>query len=308
MQIKYNAIAGYILILFLAASCHSKPKEVKAREQMSGTPVEITSISNGALTEQVELNATSSFLLKTNVKSSTTGYLQNMRIRLGDHVEKGEVIFSILTKEARSIGNTVNRIDTSFHFKGVVNIPAPGNGYITQLNYQDGDYVQDGEQIATISDDKSFAFILNIPFELTPLLKSNNSVNVELPDGSILRGNIGKPLPMVDPNSQTQGYLVQVKTPKMIPENLVAKVKLVKSTKPQAFSLPKEAILSDETQVNFWVMKLINDSTAVKMPVRKGVETHDRVEILDPVFTAADKFVVKGNYGLPDTALVRIQH
>jgi len=307
MKAKHSVKKGCIFILFLLASCKSNPKDDAASNPMSGTPVEITSISNGALTEQVELNATSSFLLKTAVKSSATGYLKHMRIRIGDHVDKGDVLFSIITKEARSIGNTINRIDTSFHFKGEINILAPGNGYITQLNYQEGDYVQDAEQIAMISDDKSFAFVLNIPFELTPMLKTNNSVVVELPDGTCLNGNIGKALPTVDQASQTQSYLILVKSQKMIPENLIAKVRLVKSTKPQALSLPVGAILSDETQANFWVMKLINDSTAVKVPIRKGIETNSRVEIIDPLFTATEKFIVKGNYGLPDTALVRVK-
>ena len=174
MKVPFNIVAECILALCLLASCKNKHKDDAAANPVSGTPVEITSISNGALTEQVELNATSSFLLKTAVKSTTTGYLQHMRIHMGDHVSKGDILFSIITKEARSIGNTINRIDTSFHFRGQINIPAPGNGYITQLNFQEGDYVQDGEQIAMISDDKSFAFVLNIPFELTPLLKTNH--------------------------------------------------------------------------------------------------------------------------------------
>ncbi len=29
--------------------------------------------------------------------------------------------------------------------------------------------------------------------------------------------------------------------------------------------LPKQAVLGNETQTEFWVMKLINDSTAVKV-------------------------------------------
>ena len=55
-------------------------------------------------------------------------------------------------------------------------------------------------------------------------------------------------------------------------------------------------------------MKLINDSIAVKTPIKKGIVTDQRVEILEPGFTGADRILLKGNYGLPDTALVRIQH
>jgi hypothetical protein len=32
------------------------------------------------------------------------------------------------------------------------------------------------------------------------------------------------------------------------------------------------AVVSDETQSSFWVMKLINDTTAVKTEITKGVK------------------------------------
>jgi uncharacterized NAD(P)/FAD-binding protein YdhS len=62
--------------------------------------------------------------------------------------------------------------------------------------------------------------------------------------------------------------------------------------------------LSNETLSEFWVMKMIDDTTAVKVPVKKGIETGDRVEILSPDFSPEDKILLSGNYGLADTALV----
>jgi uncharacterized NAD(P)/FAD-binding protein YdhS len=70
--------------------------------------------------------------------------------------------------------------------------------------------------------------------------------------------------------------------------------------------LPKSSILADEAQTAFWVMKLINDTVAVKIPVKKGLEMGDKVEILSPAFTPSDRILVTGNYGLADTAKVKI--
>ena len=113
-------------------------------------------------------------------------------------------------------------------------------------------------------------------------------------------------MPTVDAVSQTQSYLISVRSNKMIPENLVAKVLLVKSSKQNATSIPKQALLTNETQSNFWVMKLMNDSTAIKVFVQKGIETSDKVEILTPLFTNEDRILISGNYGLPDTATIQI--
>ncbi len=81
---------------------------------------------------------------------------------------------------------------------------------------------------------------------------------------------------------------------------------MVKSLKQNTASLPKSAILSNETQTDFWVMKLINPTTAIKTLVTKGIESGDRVEIVSPKFSPQDKIVVTGNYGLADTAKVKI--
>ena len=70
--------------------------------------------------------------------------------------------------------------------------------------------------------------------------------------------------------------------------------------------MPKAAVLTDETQSEFWVMKLINDSTAVKTLVKKGIESGYRIEILSPLFSPQEKVLITGNYGLPDTAKVQI--
>jgi multidrug efflux pump subunit AcrA (membrane-fusion protein) len=128
-----------------------------------------------------------------------------------------------------------------------------------------------------------------------------------LPDGTKLNGVVGPVMPTVDSASQTQSVVIRVNNASAIPENLIAKVRIVKTAKANTQSLPKTALLTDETESDFWVMKLIDSATAVKVSVRKGIETKDRVEILEPVFSPGDKILVTGNYGLPDTAKVKVE-
>ena len=307
MVVRIKSINFFFLIVALLVSCNGKDSVSTETDVTAGTPVAVTSVTMNALSETIELNATSSFLLKTPVKALTNGYLQNIKIKQGDFIKKGEVLMTIITKEVQSIGSDINKLDSSFHFKGEIKIIAPGSGYISQLNYQSGDYVQDGEQIATISDEKSFAFILELPYELTPHVMGNKKIKLLLPDSSMLDGTIEKSMPTVDAASQTQSYLISVNSQKMIPENLVAKAILVKSTTLNAMTIPKEAVLTDEMQGRFWVMKLLNDSIAVKIIIQKGIESGNRVEVVSPKFNESDRILISGNYGLPDTALVMIK-
>jgi hypothetical protein len=270
------------------------------------TPITITTINNSALADSIELNATSSFLQKNYVKANAIGYIQKVNIQPGHYVEKGQLMFTIKTKEAQSIGNTINVLDTTFKFTGINYIRASRSGYVTELTHQAGDYVQDGEQLATISDGESFAFVLQLPYELKSILQNNQNMVLTLPDGEKLNGHVAGTMPSVDTLSQTQGIVIKVDGNHPIPEKLVAKALLIKSAKSSAPSLPKLAVLSNETQDEFWVMKLINDSTAVKTPIKKGLESGGKVEILSPTFNAKDRIALTGNYGLADTAKVKI--
>jgi len=100
--------------------------------------------------------------------------------------------------------------------------------------------------------------------------------------------------------------VIKLHTPRPIPENLIAKVRIARTIRNNTVSLPRPAVLTNETQSEFWIMKMTDSSTAVKVPVKKGIETGDRVEILSPPLTPNDKILLSGNYGLPDTAKVII--
>ena len=308
---KYPAVKCLFVatgISLCLGSCKSDKKgegdeEANVKAQ---TPVTVTTVDQSALTDYIDLNATSIFQQKNFIKSNANGYIQQANALPGHFVNKGDVLFTVKTKEAQAIGNSINVLDTTLKFSGVNKIKSPGPGYVSQLNHQAGDYVQDGEALATISDRSSFVFLMQVPYELRQYVKQGENIELTLPGGQTLSSHIASFMPSVDTVAQTQGVVLKLNSGQQIPENLVAKARIVKSQKTNSISLPKTAILSNETQTEFWVMKLINPTTAIRVPVKKGIETGNKVEILSPKFSAQDKFVVTGNYGLADTAKVKI--
>jgi multidrug efflux pump subunit AcrA (membrane-fusion protein) len=301
---KYVVLITMLSIIIY--SCKSKDTSQDEDNIVPVTPVTVTTISNEPMEEYVDLNATSSFLQKWMVRANATGYLQSANVALNKYVQKGQTLYSIKTKEAQSIGNSISILDSTLKFTGVTPIKAEQTGFISQINHQSGDYVQDGDQLAVITDTKSFAFLLDMPYELRSYIISKKTLELLLPDGEKLTGTIDGNMPTMDVGSQTQSIILKVNPTHPLPENLIAKVRVVKSSKSNTASLPKSALLTDETQSNFWVMKMTDTATAVKVSVKKGIETTDRVEILSPVFSPYDKILVTGNYGLPDTAKVQI--
>jgi len=293
-------------VCLLAMGCgHKQEEETTVEETEIVSPVTITPVSEAPITEYLELNATSTFLKNSVVKSNINGYVKAINATLGQFIKAGDLMFTLKTKESESIGNAVNALDSSFQFSGIMHLRAANSGYIQEVNHQVGDYVQDGEQLALMSNLNSFVFVMNLPYELRPFVLGKKNVQLKLPDGHSLLGNISSVTPIVDSATQTQSVFISVNESN-IPSNVIAKVRIEKISKSNTQSLPKPAILSDEMQSQFWVMKLTDSATAVKVPIIKGIETSDRVEILSPKFSSADKFILTGNFGLPDTAKIKI--
>ena len=295
----------YILIAGMLSACQTATDPAEA-SIAPVTPVMVSHVTTGPLSEYIELSAVSAYLQKSYVKANINGYVQLVRAQVGQQVSGNEVLFSLITKEARAIGNAVNQLDPGLKFSGSSNIRAGQAGFITEVNHQKGDYVQDGEALAVVINRNSFVFLLDLPYEQRALMVNNKIVELTLPDGEKLKGTITGSLPAVDSASQSQRIIIKVNISHPIPEGLIAKVSIIKLARSNANTLPKSAVLTNETEDEFWVMKLINDSTAIKVPVNRGIENKDRIEILTPVFNTHDRIINTGNYGMSDTAKVKV--
>ncbi len=288
--------------LFVLISC--KKATVEAEVDAS-VPVTLTSIDTTGMNSFVDLNATATFLVKNVIKSNATGYLKSVTVQNNDYVTAGKTVFTLQTREAKVLGNSINKIDPNLNFGSPIKINAVVNGFITGINVQNGDYVQDGEQLATVNDVNSFGIVLSLPYEFKQFVKPNQQLTAFLPDGTTTKATVQKFMSSVDIASQTQNVFLKCDK-NDIPENLIVKVRIYKNAKPKTISLPKSAVLSDETETEFWIMKMINKNTAVKIPITKGISSDDRIEILSPVLKESDQILLTGNYGVSDTIKVKV--
>jgi hypothetical protein len=291
--------------LFLPAACMNRPAAEETAGAVVKTPVTVTGMERGTIEETISMNATSAYLRKNEIRSNTSGYVDRVSIQIGDLVTPGSPLFLLKTREAEALGNLSGK-DTLLRINGVLPINAAVPGIITAVNVQPSTYVNEGDVLAMMADRNSFAFILHVPFEFRNYTQIGTVCRILLPDSTSVEGKISSKLSEVDPASQTESYLVKVNTARLLPENLIATVTVSKRTSRDAQILDKSCVLSDETMENFWVMHLVGDSLAVKVPIRPGIMEGERIEIVSPVFDPGDRFIRTGNYGLPDTARIVI--
>lgn len=303
-KMKGTILFKLILASMFITSCSTDTK-VNTMETI-GTPVKISRPTTTQMTEYISFNANTIFLRKEIVRSTFQGFIQKVYKNLGDYVKSGDILFQIITKEAYATDSLRVKLSDEI-FSGVVNIKSRTGGTLTELNYNVGDFVTDGEQLAVISDPSSLAVLLNVPYQHISKVKIGSNCILLLPNGEKKSGIIAKSLPSVDLISQTQTFLIEFQHSNQIPSYLNLEVKIPIKTVPNAIVLPKSAIQTNETLTDFWVMKVINDSIAIKIPIIKGIENDSLVQILEPIFPLDEKFVVEGAYGLPDTAKISVK-
>jgi biotin carboxyl carrier protein len=294
--------AGLFLII---TGCHRSDNKTEEAIE-ARTPVTVTSPVHKSISETLEFPAVTIYVRKNNIRSATKGTIENTSVAPGDFAKKGQLLFTIKTLEASALQGTIEG-DTGIVFKGLIKINSPKDGVISSVLHQNGDYVQEGDELAVLSDQNSLVFNLEAPFELRKYIEQNRSCLLRLPDSTVIKGVISGRMPEMNARSQTLNYFIKPQGSFHLPQNLIAAAIINKSTRTNVQVLPRASLLGDETQTEFWVMKVLNDSTAVKVLVKKGIENYNEIEIIDPQFLPNEKVLLTGNYGLPDTAAILIK-
>jgi hypothetical protein len=304
---KNSSLFLFVLVL-IGTSCQPKTEpSAEIAEAAPKTPVEIANISMGAIDDDLTLFGTTIYLKRNLVTASIPAFITQVNIKLGDKVSKGQVLYVLQSKESRALGNDIIKMDSTLTNFGIIKVRASATGIISTLDKQQpGDYVLEGSQLCTIAESNDLVFQVNVPFEFASFAQVGRTCSLTLPDNSVHRATFTRALTAMNVTAQTQTILAKCSENLFLPENMIVKVGITKNSGSKKQVLPKVCVLSDEMMKEFWVMKLIDDSTAIKIPVTVGNKNAKNIEILAPQFDLYDRIISVGNYGLPDTALITV--
>ena len=303
-----SASSLLIIALFINVfvSCKSKSEKIPDTVDPK-VSVKTTIVITGSIDDIISLNGKSVFLKKNSVISSISGYLKKVYVQFGDMVHKSDLLFEIQTKENKALENSGLDPELSSSKTGIIRVLAPSDGIISDLNINSsGMYIAEGGQLCTIVENKEMMIQVNVPYEYNQWFKINKACKIVLPDSTFIDGNIYKIMPVINETSQTQNALIKVRSNRQVPENLNVIVKFVKLSHSKALLIPKAALLTNEVQQEFWVMKILHDSIATKVNVVKGFENNRMVEVISKNIAVNDPVIIEGAYGLPDSTVVKV--
>ena len=294
-----SLLLSICILSFLLNSCAKK--ETTEAEQIPVVSVKTSPVISGEIENSLSFNGKTIYLRKNLVVSPISGYVLKMSVKFGDAVKKGGLLFEIQTKENKALenSNTGNM--------GIIRVVAPSNGVISTLNITTpGAYTVEGGALCTVSESDDVMIQLNLPFEFNSLVKKGTRCRLVLDENTKFEGIVYQILPTVDEANQTQQILIKPLTNKKLPENLNLAVEILKARHNNSCLISRDAVMTNETQSKFWVMKVVNNKLAIKVPFRKGIENDNMVEALSSGLTNADRVITEGAYGLNDSTVVKV--
>jgi multidrug efflux pump subunit AcrA (membrane-fusion protein) len=298
---KYWPLFFGLILGFVFSSCTTNENVKQART--IGTPVKIANPKITKLSEFMYFNANTSFLTKETIRSTFQGYIEKIYSNIGDKVKAGDKILSIITKEAYGVDSLSINLDKA-NFSGKIFLKAKTDGILTELNFNTGDFVSDGEQLAIISNPSSLAVLMNVPYQHVSKIKLHSKCLLIFPEGEKIEGVLYNSMPIIDQTAQTQTFLVKLLNKVSYPANLNIEIQVTINIVDKAVAVPKSSLQSNETLDQFWIMKLADDTTAIKVEVEKGIENDSLVQILKPQLEMNERIIIDGAYSLADTAKV----
>jgi multidrug efflux pump subunit AcrA (membrane-fusion protein) len=305
MLLFRNVLVQLMLVMAFCSACKQKEATAEAAQETVKTAVVIVQPVQHSLTDFLELNANTVFKRKVVIRTNITGYIINMHWKVGERISSGSTFCSIKTKEQDALKSIDQREPSLKQFQQPIRIASSAAGFITSVNYIQGDFVNEGDVLATITEPSSLVLTVNVPYEYHQYVYNGRSCEVKLPDGRKIDASISMSIPVIDSPSQTQQYFIHLPVNLQLPENMNVLVRIPMKQKLNTLCLPLDAIQTNETQTEFWVMKLVNDSLAVRVSVTVGLQNDSLKEVITGV-TIHDRIITEGGFGLGDSSLVGI--
>ncbi|MFN3940481.1 MAG: biotin/lipoyl-binding protein, partial [Chitinophagales bacterium] len=163
----------FSLITLIITSCSSKTTMQAETTVPPKTPVEVVTIQNGFIADELTLFGTTIYLRRNSVAASIPAYIAEVNVKLGDKVTRGDILFVLQSKESKALGADFANSDSTFKNFGIIQVTAPATGIITTLDKQQpGDYVLEGTPLCTIAESSDLAFQVNVPYEFTTYTKA----------------------------------------------------------------------------------------------------------------------------------------
>jgi Cu(I)/Ag(I) efflux system membrane fusion protein len=198
----------------------------------------------------------------------------------------------------------VKALDENSQISNITSFYSTSNGYITELNIKEGDYVAEGTSIVRLADLSSLWVEAQFYTSQLPQLNSSAKAVVQFPDipGKEIEGNIEFVNPEINPATRINLIRVTIPNKENILKPGMPVYVLIKNPEYKTLFLPVDAVLRTGTMATVWVQTSANKFMS-KM-IETGMESDGMIEIKSGL-KEGDAVVVNGAYLLQSEYVFR---
>ena len=289
----------------------------------AAVPVRMAVVTSGIVSEVVSGPGRTDALDIQKLRAPFTGTLEMLRVVIGDRVQSGETIGSIIsqTSQAELTGAQVMLRDAStpaqrsdaeraveLAKRNLIQTPlhAPRGGVVVSRGASQGDLVTQGDSIVSIASAGSIVFIARIAQSDLRRIRPGLRATIDAPGRALIAdGNVHGFLP-----SDTSAMSVPVRIDlrndiTAVPIGMFGTAHIVVGQRNAAAIVPAAALLRDDVNGITRIAVVAADGRAHWVTVTVGIQQGDAIEITAPSLAPGSRVIVSGQVGLPDGSRVR---
>jgi len=296
-------LISFLLLTFFFSGCASRQPaqeaEASVKSDVSVCKPVIRSANN-----RISFQGVTRYMQTNDIRSKMTGIITRVNCAVAENISINQALFTVQPQEAAALQKS--KLSSQLIAGLSDTVYSHLSGQIKTLNVQIGDFVQAGDILASCIRTNSMRIIVYIPVEQVSAVEKMKDCMITLPDGSTIGGQVSGKLPAAEAQNQTQAFIIEPKMNISLAENINLTIQFIAETIQNAVFVPQSAVLGNEEQTRFWVMKLINDSTCMKVAVEKGMKVDSLVQLIGSDLKTDNLIISEGGYGLPDSARVKV--
>ena len=285
-------LAACLLLTAVSCSKQNTASQEAAAEQVTLTPVSTIRVSAGSITDSRKFGGTVTAKDSVYVMPSVTGELQNVAVKVGDRVEKDQVLAEV---DASRDGQT---------YRPSL-IKAPIAGIVTSFTGVEGSMVAPASPVAVIENLDNLEITISVIERYSTLIKEGNKVIVTFDaiPGETFTATVTSLSPTIESRTRTRTVKARLDAPEpRVISGMYANLNVIISTRDNVLVVPYSALSTSNDVTSCYVVR---DGKAVRTTVTTGIRESDKVEILTGL-KAGDILVVRGQGLLSDGTPVRI--
>jgi multidrug efflux pump subunit AcrA (membrane-fusion protein) len=285
-------------------------------------PVEVAPVTRATLADVVSGPGRTAALVQEKVRPPFAGTLGELRVADGDHVRRGELLTTIVSRDTESALAGAREMAReaktdaeaqaaaralALAERGLVRarIESPADGVVLSHGAAGGDRVTEDQEILTIEDASSLVFLVDVSQADVLRVRPGQSVSFDIGGRpSSWTGRVHDVLPAANPADFTAPVRIDLKGLSSLPPvGLFGTAHITVSEHRDVPTVPDAAVLRDDLTGKARIA-LMEKGYAHWLDVTTGLKGAGRTEIVSPPLAAGQSVIVSGQVGLPEGAAV----